>query len=208
MTKLTGRGTKGVGHLTKWWLETTAFGPLFAVGFLVVGLMIDVCVVPFPINDTETLQIHVIHNTETFIIFAHTPTYPRTHTHAPKQPITHPPARPFTHIKWSLFHSRHFQTRVLELKYINCDWDFTEGCPKGPTNNILASVQIMAWRRPGDKPLSDPMMVSLLTHICVTLPHWVKKTVIRSRKRMISFEDFRRNIKDWANLIVTIKRHP
>ena len=23
----------------------------------------------------------------------------------------------------------------------------------------------MAWRRPGDKPLSEPMMASLLTHI-------------------------------------------
>ena len=30
----------------------------------------------------------------------------------------------------------------------------------------------MAWRWPGDKPLSDPMMVSLLTHICVTRPQW------------------------------------
>ena len=42
--------------------------------------------------------------------------------------------------------------------------------PKGPINNIPALVQIMAWRRPGDKPLSEPMMVSLLTHICVTRP--------------------------------------
>ena len=41
-------------------------------------------------------------------------------------------------------------------------------------NNIPALVQIMAWRRPGDKPLSEPMMVSLLTHICVTRPQWVK----------------------------------
>ena len=32
----------------------------------------------------------------------------------------------------------------------------------------------MAWRRPGDKLLSEPMMVSLLTHICVTRPQWVK----------------------------------
>ena len=32
----------------------------------------------------------------------------------------------------------------------------------------------MAWRRTGDKPLSEPMMVSLLTHICVTRPQWVK----------------------------------
>ena len=42
--------------------------------------------------------------------------------------------------------------------------------PKGPINNILALAQIMAWGRPGDKPLSEPMTVSLLTHICVTRP--------------------------------------
>ena len=51
----------------------------------------------------------------------------------------------------------------ISLKYV----------PKGPIINIPALVQIMAWRRPGDKPLSDPMMVSLPTHICVTGPQWV-----------------------------------
>ena len=30
----------------------------------------------------------------------------------------------------------------------------------------------MAWCRSGDKPLSQPMMGSLLTHICVTRPQW------------------------------------
>ena len=44
----------------------------------------------------------------------------------------------------------------------------------GPINNIPALVQIMAWYRPGDKPLYEPMMVSLLMHICVTRPQWVK----------------------------------
>ena len=44
---------------------------------------------------------------------------------------------------------------------------------KGPINNITALVQIMAWRRSGDKPLSEPMMVGLTTHICVTRPQWV-----------------------------------
>ena len=47
--------------------------------------------------------------------------------------------------------------------------------PKGPINNIPALVQIMAWRRPGDKPLSEPMMARLLMHICVTRPQWVNK---------------------------------
>ena len=46
--------------------------------------------------------------------------------------------------------------------------------PKVRINNIPALVMIMAWRRPGDKPLSEPMMVRLPTHICVTRPQWVK----------------------------------
>ena len=45
--------------------------------------------------------------------------------------------------------------------------------PKGPFNNNPALFQIMAWRRPGDKPLYEPMLVSSLTHICVTRPQWV-----------------------------------
>ena len=47
-------------------------------------------------------------------------------------------------------------------------------------NNIPALVQVMAWCRPGDKPLSEPMMVNLLRHICVTRPRWVKCGTITS----------------------------
>ena len=46
--------------------------------------------------------------------------------------------------------------------------------PKSPIDNVPALVQIMAWRRPGDKSSSEPMMVRLLTHICVTRPQRVK----------------------------------
>ena len=52
-----------------------------------------------------------------------------------------------------------------------------EFVPKGPINNIPALVHIMAWCRLGDKPLSEPMMVSLITHICVTRPQWGPKTI-------------------------------
>ena len=45
--------------------------------------------------------------------------------------------------------------------------------PKGLIVNIPALVQIMAWRRPGDKPLYELMIVRLSTHICVTRPQWV-----------------------------------
>ena len=47
---------------------------------------------------------------------------------------------------------------------------------KGPINNIPALVQIMAWCRPGDKPLPEPMLVDIPTHICIIRPseltHW------------------------------------
>ena len=49
--------------------------------------------------------------------------------------------------------------------------------PKGLINKIPALVQIMAWRRPGYKPLSKPMMVRLPTHICVAPPQWVKPSM-------------------------------
>ena len=39
--------------------------------------------------------------------------------------------------------------------------------PEGPINNIPALVQIMAWRRPGNTPLSGSMIVRLPMHICV-----------------------------------------
>ena len=48
--------------------------------------------------------------------------------------------------------------------------------PLGPINNIPALVQLMAWRHSGDKPLSEPMIVSLPTHICVTRPQWVNSS--------------------------------
>ena len=49
--------------------------------------------------------------------------------------------------------------------------------PKGPINNIPALIQIMAWHRLGDKPLSEPMIVRLPTHICVTRPQWVNRAL-------------------------------
>ena len=39
----------------------------------------------------------------------------------------------------------------------------------GPINNIPALVLIMDWHWPGDKPLSEPMMVSLLMHTYASL---------------------------------------
>ena len=45
--------------------------------------------------------------------------------------------------------------------------------PKVSITNIPALVQIMAWRQPGAKQLSEPIMIILLMHICTTQPQWV-----------------------------------
>ena len=37
--------------------------------------------------------------------------------------------------------------------------------PRGPINNIPALVKLLAWHQPGNKPLFEPMMVSLLMHM-------------------------------------------
>ena len=45
----------------------------------------------------------------------------------------------------------------------------------------------MAWRRSGDKLLSEPRMISLLMHICVTRPQWVQNILWRSYNTYIIF---------------------
>ena len=73
---------------------------------------------------------------------------------------------------------RHFADNIFKCIFLNENvWISInislKFVPKGPIDHIPALVQIMAWRRPGAKPLSEPMMVILLTHICVTQPQWV-----------------------------------
>ena len=65
--------------------------------------------------------------------------------------------------------------------------------PKSPIDNTPALFQIMAWRRPGDKPLSEPMMITLLTHICVTRPQWVKDKAHCANDKYISMQSFQDN---------------
>ena len=93
--------------------------------------------------------------------------------------------------------------------------------PKDPINNIPALVQIMAWRRSGDKPLSEPMTVSLLiyvrhsasmiyqliswcllTIICVVLPPWV--TLFKGFFHQISRKS---NTKDWMKLNINFRHY-
>ena len=60
--------------------------------------------------------------------------------------------------KLFLLHENAWISLIMSLKF----------APKVPINNIPALIQIMAWRRRGDKPLSELMMVNLMTHIYLT----------------------------------------
>ena len=78
---------------------------------------------------------------------------------------------------------RHFADDIFKCIFLNKNvWIpikiSLKFVPKGPVNIIPALVQMMAWRRPGDKPLSEPIMVSLPTHICVALPQRVKSNAL------------------------------
>ena len=106
-----------------------------------------------------------------------------------------------------------YEFRKISLKFV----------PKVPINTIQALVQIMAWRLSGDKPLSEPMMVKLPTHICVTLPQWVKeitdgrwvnipcsakyKTINFPRSIFVNwyYHPRRREANPWVTLLL---RHP
>ena len=51
-------------------------------------------------------------------------------------------------------------SRIFVNENVRISINFRLNLPKDPINNIPALVQIMAWRRPGDKPLSEPMMIT------------------------------------------------
>ena len=71
-----------------------------------------------------------------------------------------------TETKWLTFHRRHFQLHFFldDDKWISINISL-EFVLKGRNNNIPALAQIMAWYRPGTKPLSEPMLVILLMQI-------------------------------------------
>ena len=65
-----------------------------------------------------------------------------------------------------------FQTTFSNVFFLMKMYEFwlksLKFVPRDQIDNIRALVQIMNWCRLGDKPLSEPMVVSLMAHICVT----------------------------------------
>ena len=64
-------------------------------------------------------------------------------------------------IAWIFNHDKIFVTGCLQPtpKCHQNDMSIYKFVPKGPIDNNTAMIQIMAWRRIGDKPLSEPMLI-------------------------------------------------
>ena len=76
-------------------------------------------------------------------------------TMGPRQNDYHFTDSPF---KCMFLNGDNYISIIISLKFV----------PKGPINHITALVQIMAWRLPGAKRFSEPVVVRLSTYICVT----------------------------------------
>ena len=73
--------------------------------------------------------------------------------------------------KWIFLNENVWIPIKISLKFV----------PQGPINNIPTLVQIMAWHRPCDMPLSRPMMVRLPMYICINRPQWVNSHGINTK---------------------------
>ena len=98
----------------------------------------------------------------------------------------------------AIFHTT-FSNSFSLMKIYELRLRFHKFVPKVRIDNIPALVQIMAWRRPGDKPLSEPMMVQLLTHICVTRPQWVNSLAPGRCGRNLKYLNF--NLTSMINIL-------
>ena len=66
-----------------------------------------------------------------------------------KYQFTHPTLDKMAFISQTTFSNKKFCIAIkISLKFV----------PDGPIDNSPALVEVMAWRRTGDKPLSEPML--------------------------------------------------
>ena len=115
------------------------------------------------------------------LVHSQADTYHNINTLRPRQNGRHFPDDIF---KWIFLNENVWISINISLKFV----------PRGSINNIPTLVQVMAWHRPGDKPLSGLIMVRLPTHICVARPQWVN---------VHSISNLTRNII-WHNYIMTV----
>ena len=69
-------------------------------------------------------------------------------------------------IIWLPFYRRHFPDYILEWKLFHFELHFISVCSIAQINKPVL-IQKMAWLRTGNRPSSEPTMVSSLLHLCV-----------------------------------------
>ena len=72
---------------------------------------------------------------------------------------------------------RHFPDNIFKWIFLNENVSILikislKFVSERPINNIPSLIQIMAWRWPGDKPLSEPMMFSLYMRHPASMSQW------------------------------------
>ena len=106
-------------------------------------------------------QMHVVMNITPFIIIVHAISFRQQHLNSLRPRLNRCPFADYI-FKCIFLNENEWISPRISLKCV----------PKVRINNTPALFQIMAWRCPGNKPLYEPAMVSVLTHICVTRPQW------------------------------------
>ena len=96
--------------------------------------------------------------------------------------------------KWICLHENVRISIKISLKLV----------PEGPIINIPALVQILVWRLRGDRPLSEPMMVRSLTHICITWPQGVSGLV---QECNISTANILEILQSYTKLLICIVKY-
>ena len=70
--------------------------------------------------------------------------------------------------------------------------------PKGPVDNLAALVQVIAWRRTGDKPLPEPRL---------TLIHWYIYAALGGDELIHNMHKACPAIRDWYTCINATQTH-
>ena len=120
----------------------------------------------------------------------------------------------FFNTLWQRQNGCHFVDNIFKCIFMNVNvWILfkmsLKFVPNGPINIILSLVQIMACGRPGEKPLFEPIMVRLLTHICVTWPQWVNTAfhAIQTKRIHPHYMSLYTPFKHWLNISSTTFKH-
>ena len=97
---------------------------------------------------------------------------------------------------------RHFVDDTFKCIFLNDKiWFYI----KLSLNLVQALVQIMAWRRPSDKPLSEPMMVRLLMHASLCLNGLMEPSQLKAKSLSESSNLLQTRFLSCAQIITLVK---